>query len=369
MEKLNIRLIKKLKKNNSFLKSYKKLSVLITGTTGFKGSWLAFWLTSLGAKVTGISFKPEKNSVLFKSLLLNKKIDQRYFDIRNFKKLNQTIKKVKPDIIFHLAAQSIVSKSFSNPLETIETNILGSANILECHRLNNIPCLVYITSDKCYLNLNKKKDYKEKDILGGLDNYSSSKASAEIIFSSFFNSYFKKKTYLTMASARAGNVIGGGDMKMNRILPDIINSLKNKRKLILRNPNATRPWQHVLEPLSGYLILGDKLLNKKIKNNIAPNWNFGPRSKNCKTVRKITSLVFKYWGKKNVRFLKNKKDTYHESKFLSLNISKAKRELNWKPRLGLEETIKLTTDWYRNYYHNNKIENLTLEQIQYFLNK
>ena len=174
-----------MKKNNSFLKSYKNLRVLITGTTGFKGAWLSFWLNKIGAKVIGIALKPEKNSILFKSLKLDKKIQQYYFDITNFKKLNEIIKLKKPDIIFHLAAQSIVSNSFKDPLNTFKTNILGSANVLESFRINKIPSLVYITSDKCYLNLDKKKEYKETDILGGIDNYSSSKASAEIIFSSY----------------------------------------------------------------------------------------------------------------------------------------------------------------------------------------
>ncbi len=358
-----------MKKNNSFLKSYSNLKILITGTTGFKGSWLAFWLHSLGAKITGVSLKPEKDSILFKALAINKKINQKYFDIRNFNKLNETVKNFKPDIIFHLAAQSIVSKSYSNPLETIETNVLGSANVLEAYRLNKIPHLVYITSDKCYLNLDEKKSYKETDVLGGIDNYSSSKASAEIIFFSYFNSYLNEKNSLTTASARAGNVIGGGDMKYNRIIPDIIRSLKNKKNLILRNPNATRPWQHVLEPLSGYLVLGEKLLNNSLKKNILPNWNFGPRTKNCKTVKKIANLAIANWGNKNIKFITNKKRTYYESKFLSLNISKANKELNWHPRLNLEETIKLTVDWYKNYYKSNKSENFTYEQIQYFLNK
>lgn len=342
---------------------------MITGTTGFKGAWLAFWLHNLGAKVTGVSLKPEKESILFHSLELNKKINQKFIDITNFNKLNDIVKKIKPDIIFHLAAQSIVSKSFKFPLNTFQTNILGSANVLEAYRLNNVPYLVYITSDKCYLNLDKKKNYKETDILGGLDNYSSSKASAELIFSSYFYSYFNKSKFLPIASARAGNVIGGGDMKSNRIIPDIVKSIKQKKILRLRNPKATRPWQHVLEPLSGYLLIGHKLLNQDLKMRSLPSWNFGPRIKNCRNVEYITKLFLKNWEKNNLKIKIDKKKNYHESKLLSLNIQKAKNELRWEPKLCLNQTIELTADWYKIFFKNKNIENLTNYQIEFFLNK
>lgn len=359
----------KLTNKNTFLNTYKNLKVLVTGSTGFKGAWLSYWLNNLGAKVTGVSLKPEKDSILFKSLKLYDLIDQNILDVRNFNKLNSLIKITKPDIIFHLAAQSIVSKSFDEPLNTIETNVLGSANILEIFRVNKIPSLVFITSDKCYLNLGSKKNFKETDVLGGLDNYSSSKASAEIIFSSYYNSYFKNKKYLNLASARAGNVIGGGDMKKNRIVPDIIKSLHLKKKLYLRNPKSTRPWQHVLEPLSAYLLLGHSLLNKKISSNLIPSWNFGPKISNCKNVEYIKKLVLKNWGQSNINVIKSKNNLYHESKFLSLDITKAKDELNWKPRLNLEDTIKLTVQWYKNYFDFKKVDKFTQDQIQFFLNK
>ena len=212
------------------INNFKNLKVVVTGSTGFKGAWLSHWLYMLGAKVVGIGLRPEKGSVLFKELNLQKKINQNFLDIQNFNKLNYVIKKNKPDLIFHLAAQSIVSKGYEEPLENFGTNIIGSTNILETVRLNKIPNLVYITSDKCYLNLNKGESFKESDFLGGFDNYSASKASAEIIFSSYFHSYFKKK-YLHTVSARAGNVIGGGDFKKNRVIPDIIKSLVKKKKL------------------------------------------------------------------------------------------------------------------------------------------
>ena len=358
-----------MKQKNLYLKNYKNLKVLVTGTTGFKGAWLANWLNILGSKVIGVALKPEKDSILFNSFKLHKKIKQYFFDITNFNKLDNIIKKNKPDIIFHLAAQSIVSQGFKEPLKTLQTNILGSANILESCRLNKVPALVYITSDKCYLNLNKKKNFKETDILGGFDNYSSSKASAEMIFSSYFHSFFNKKDFLEVSSARAGNVMGGGDMKKNRIIPDIIKSLKYNKKLVLRNPKATRPWQHVLEPISGYLLIGHKLLNKNLKKNLLPSWNFGPELKNCRTVGTVTELVKESWHKKNIKIKIQSTNTYYESKFLSLNIQKAKKELGWEPKLNLRETVKLTVDWYTEYFKQKNIENFTQEQIQFFLNK
>ena len=247
----------------------------------------------LGARVVGIGLKPEKNSILFSKLKLNKKIKQYFFDINNLKKLKNIIKKEKPKFIFHLAAQSIVSESYSQPINTFKTNILGSANILECCRKLKVPNLLLITSDKCYLNLNLKKNYRETDKLGGIDNYSSSKASAENIFFSYHNSYFKNSKYLGYASARAGNVIGGGDLKKDRIVPDIIKSIKFKKNLLIRNPKSTRPWQHVLEPLSGYLLLGYLLIKKKLPSNIYPSWNFGPHSRNSKKVKDLVLGILK----------------------------------------------------------------------------
>ena len=339
--------------NNYYFNNYKNLKVLVTGTTGFKGAWLASWLQLLKSKVIGVGLKPEKGSIIFQSLNLSKKINQYYIDIRNFNKINSIIKKEKPDIIFHLAAQSIVSLSYKKPLETFNTNVIGSANILESVRINKIPHLVYITSDKCYHNLDKKSSYKETDILGGLDNYSSSKASAELIFSSYFHSYFEKK-FLSIVSARAGNVIGGGDFKKDRIVPDVIKSLRNEKKIILRNPKATRPWQHVLEPLSGYLTLGHKLINKELKSSLIPSWNFGPQKKNCKKVSFIVQLLIKEWGTKKQEIVFEKNKNFHESQLLSLNIKKAKKELLWEPRLTLNETIKLTSDWYKNYFEESQ---------------
>ena len=354
--------------DNSFLKTYKNLKVLITGSTGFKGAWLSFWLNKAGAKVTGIGLRPEKNFILFEKLKLNKKISQHIINIENFAKIDNLVKKIKPDIIFHLAAQSIVSESYNAPLKTIRTNSLGSANILEIVRKNKIKNLVYITSDKCYLNRNLTRGYKENDILGGYDNYSSSKASAEILFHSYFESFFKEEKNIFAATARAGNVIGGGDFKKNRIIPDLFKSLFNKKKLILRSPHSTRPWQHVLEPLSGYLKLGHLLINKKISLNTYPSWNFGPRKENCKQVIKIINMFYNYLNvKKNYKISKN--NNLKEAKLLSLNIKKAEKELFWKPRLTLEECVEFTSDWYFNYLYKKKsVESFTNYQIDKYLN-
>ena len=347
---------------------YKNLKIIVTGSTGFKGSWLCLWLSSLNAKVIGIALRPEKSSIIFNKMKLGNKIKQIYLDINNFQKLNEVIKKEKPDIIFHLAAQSIVSLSFSQPLQTMNTNIIGSANILEVVRINKIKNLVYITSDKCYLNDDRSTAYYENDILGGEDPYSGSKASAELIFQSYFKSYFNFKKKLSYATTRAGNVIGGGDMKKDRIVPDVIKSLQNKTPLFIRNPHATRPWQHVLEPLSGYLTLGSLLINQKLSKSTKPNWNFGPSTSNCKTVLEVVKKIISLWGtKKKIHIIKN--TNFKEAKLLMLSSKKAKKELNWSHRLSFEETIQMTVDWYKSLFYKKKIEEVTLDQIEYFLSK
>tara|TARA_B110000967_G_scaffold205684_1_gene250742 strand:- start:916 stop:1980 length:1065 start_codon:yes stop_codon:yes gene_type:complete len=352
---------------NSKLQTYKNLKVVVTGSTGFKGAWLCFWLHLLNAKVVGIALKPERDSILFKRLLLSKKIKQIYLDINNFTKLNSTIKKEKPDIIFHLAAQSVVSESYINPLQTITTNVIGSSNILESVRINKIKNLIYITSDKCYLNDGRKKSYSENDILGGEDLYSASKACAELTFEAYYKSFLNKDKKLAFATTRAGNVVGGGDMKKDRIVPDIIKSLKNKTPLIIRSPNSTRPWQHVLEPISGYLKLGDLLMNKKLPDSIKPNWNFGPNKINCKKVIEVVKEVINCWGEeKKINIIKS---NFKEAKLLMISSEKAKKELDWAPSLNFKETISMTVEWYKSCFFENKIEEITKKQIEYFLRK
>ena len=351
-----------------YLSTFKNLKVIVTGSTGFKGSWLSFWLYNLNAKVVGIGLKPEKNSIIFDSLNLSKKIKQIYIDITNLNKLDNVIRREKPDIIFHLAAQSIVSESYINPVKTIMTNVIGSANILESVKNNKIKNLVYITSDKCYYNDGRSSSYNERDLLGGEDPYSASKASAELIFKSYLKSYLNSGKKLSFATTRAGNVIGGGDMKINRIVPDIVRSIISKKSLTIRNPNATRPWQHVLEPLSGYLKLGSLLIQKKLSKSIDPHWNFGPKTSNCKTVNEVTKKIINTWNiNKKITYKVNK--NFKESKLLMLNSSKAKKELNWQPRLSFNETIEMTVKWYKSFIKGKNIETLSKEQIQFYLNK
>ena len=354
------------------MKSYKNLKIFITGINGFKGTWLALFLKKCGAKVSGIGLK-EDNSEIFKKLL-SKKIDFEHLNILNKNELEQIIKKKKPDIIFHLAAQSIVSESYENPINTFQTNVIGSANILEITKNLNIPALVYITSDKCYLNKETYKPYKESDELGGIDFYSSSKACAELVFNSYFHNFYKMNKYLSIASTRAGNVIGGGDLKPFRIVPDIYRSLANKKnkvkEIILRNPKSIRPWQHVLEPITGYMTLGLKLLNNELSSDLIPNWNFGPDKVNCKTVEILTKNFIKNFDKDlkvKVKVNKNKK-TFYETKLLFLSNSKAKKELKWKPLLNFNDTVKFTSEWYcKNLMQDfKKIEKETDRQILYF---
>ena len=352
--------------NIKFLQNFKNLKIIVTGSTGFKGAWLCFWLNLLGAKVIGIGLQPEKGAKVLNKLLIEKKIKQYILDIRNIDYLDRVIKKEKPDAIIHLAAQSIVSYSFYNPLETFKTNIIGSANILQLTKKYKIKSLVYITSDKCYLNLNKGKPFKESDVLGGQDNYSASKASAEILFNAFHNSYFlNENKNLTAVTARAGNVIGGGDFKENRIVPDIIRAVESKRPLIIRNPKATRPWQHVLEPLKGYLLLTDKILNKKLKKSLVPNWNFGPQPTNAKKVIEVVRNILSYFNEEKKIIIKN--NFIYESQLLSLNIKKAKKELNWEPSLNFLDTMSLTANWYKNYIEEKNLSKITQEQIEFYL--
>jgi len=345
---------------------FKNKKIIVVGSTGFKGSWLCLWLSQKGAKVVGIGLQPEKGSIIFKSLKLEKDIKQYYLDITNFSKFNYIVKKEKPNLIFHLAAQSVVSYSYTKPLLTFNTNIIGSANILEACRINKVKNLIYITSDKCYLNKEYVRGYKESDELGGYDNYSSSKASAEIIFKSYYNSYFKKNKFLSTVTARAGNVIGGGDFKINRIVPDTIKALKNKKKLYLRSSSSTRPWQHVLEPLNGYMRLAELILNKKLKKNYIPNWNFGPDKKNCKTVIELVNFIIGEWKDKNKIKITKEKKSFKEAHLLSLNINKSKKELNWRPVLDFQNTIKFTVNWYKKFYKKENMKKFSLIQIKKF---
>ena len=341
----------------NFSNIYKNKKVLITGHTGFKGSWLTLWLNMLGANILGYSIDTPTNPSMFKSINIKKKIIDIKGDVRNFKKLDLVIKKFKPEIIFHLAAQPIVTESYKNPQETFTTNILGTLNVLECVRQNSfLKACVIVTSDKCYKNRELYRGYKENDQLAGVDPYSASKSSAEIISHSYFNSFFTKKN---VATARAGNVIGGGDWSSERVVPDYFRALQNKKKLKIRNPNSTRPWQHVLEPLGGYLLLGKFLIDNKrhVSNN---SYNFGPGN-NIKN-KTVLDLV-KSLNKTEFYKIIKKKNNMYESKLLQLNCIKAAKDLNWRPVLDFQETINFTKLWYENFINKSNMYDFSKEQI------
>ena len=322
---------------------YKNKRILVTGATGFKGAWLCSWLLKLGAKVYGIGFTPNKNKNLFYSLSLDKKIKLKLFDIRDYKKLEKFIKLSKPSIIFHLAGQPIVFESYKNPLLTFDVNSRGTLNVLEASKSSKfIKSIVSITSDKCYENIDSIKTYKETDRLGGVDPYSASKASAELIIRSYRESIFKNKIKCGISSARAGNVIGGGDWSQKRLIPDCIRFIRNKSKIKLRNPNFNRPWQFVLEPLKGYLILAKKQYENPEKFSGA--WNFGPEPKSIKNVKEIVKLIINYWGSGSIKIETKKK--FYEHHKLQLDITKAKKLINWRPTYDVIESVNVTVEWY-----------------------
>jgi len=347
-----------------FRNHFKNKTVLVTGNTGFKGSWLSLWLNLLGAKVIGVSkdipTKPSHYELNNKFYAVNKK-----FDLSNINSINNLISKSKPDYIFHLAAQPIVLESYADPYRTYLSNTLGTLNILESLKRSNHKCIaVMITSDKCYENVNKKVNYKEFDSLGGLDPYSSSKASAELIIRSYTEAFFKTKpSKVKICSARAGNVMGGGDWAKYRIVPDCMKSWSMSKKVIIRNAKSTRPWQHVLEPLSGYLTLATSLHKNSTLNGEA--FNFGPNSNHSHTVKELVDNLSLYYPGSKSEIINNKNQRY-EANLLSLDCSKAKKLLNWKPRINFKSTAKWTSEWYNAYYNNspsNAFE-LSIEQIK-----
>lgn len=343
----------------NFKSEFKNKKIIITGHTGLKGSWLTAILISYGAKVIGISDNTIKNSHL-NYLKIKNKIKDLRVDIRNEKKINFIFKKIKPDYVFHLAAQSLVPKSISYPSLTWTTNVIGTFNILNALKNKKKgKCVgIIITSDKCYFNTENKFGYSEKDILGGEDPYSASKASAEYVFYSQFHTYFKHLKNIRIASVRAGNVIGGGDWSLDRLIPDLIRSYKSNKKVKIRSINSIRPWQHVLEPLFGYLKLA-VMLNKK-RGLSGQSFNFGPKINNFFTVGQLIKEINKNLKTKQIKVI-TKKSNFKESKVLRLKIEKAKKILKWVPLLDFENSIKLTIEWYLNYF---KKRILTFDQIE-----
>ena len=347
-------------------KFWKNKNVFVTGHTGFKGSWLCIFLKVLGARVTGYSLKPTTQPNLFNLAKVNKIIKKSIIaDVREYKRLFKEIKKSNATIIFHLAAQPLVRYSYLLPKETFDTNVVGSLNILESVRkIKKIKSSIIITTDKVYDN-SKNKIFKETDMLGGIDPYSSSKVCVEHLFSSYTNSFFKKSPNQKLATVRAGNVIGGGDYSEDRLIPDIYRFAKKNKKIILRNPGSVRPWQHVLEPLSGYLLLAEKLYNNKL-NNITQNWNFGPNISNCKSVKYIANYFAKSLNLKIGIAKNNSGDFKTETSYLRLSNYKSKKILNWNPKWSLEKSLRKIIEW------NKKVKILGYkktceEQINNFL--
>ena len=347
------------------LNFYKNKKIVVTGATGFKGAWLCLWLHILGAKVYGIGYSPNKNKKLYYSLELNKRIETKIMDVRNFDKLSKHLKKINPEIIFHMAAQPIIHDGYEKPYDTYTINSFGTLNILEISRkLKRLKSLICVTSDKCYQDKFSSIGFLEQDKLGGEDPYSGSKASAEIMINTYIKSFFCK-TKVGVASARAGNVIGGGDFSKDRLLPDAIKFLLSKKTIFLRNPKFNRPWQHVLEPLNGYLVLAEKIFkNPKFYSGA---YNFGPKKNTLTTVENVVKKIIKYWGYGSYK--KNKKIRYYEQKNLQLNINKAQKKLNWHPNLSIDESVKMTVDWYKNILIEKKLPiQVTKQQILKYMN-
>ena len=351
-----------------FDNNFKNKKVLITGNTGFKGSWLSVWLIQLGARVYGISnYVPTKPS-MFEKLNLKEKISHFEVDVRDYSAVKKIITEIKPDFIFHMAAQALVVKSYQDPVQTISTNVMGTTNILEALRgLQNQCTAVMITSDKCYDNVEWTWGYRETDSLGGPDPYSASKGAAELAIKSYVKSFFPKEGNIRIGVGRAGNVIGGGDWADDRIVPDCIKAWSLNELVSLRNPKATRPWQHVLEPLSGYVALAKRLAVDTSLHGEA--FNFGPPANQNHSVIELVKEMGKHWDKVRWEDLSADYKGPSESSLLKLNCDKALHVLGWQAVWGFEETVRETALWYRSYYANQNISiaDFTLSQIEGYI--
>lgn len=349
-----------------FSNVYKDTRVLITGHTGFKGSWLAYWLQQMGAIVCGYSTQAPSDPAHFDILKID--IDSNIADIRNEEKFQDVLNKFKPRIVFHLAAQALVRESYDNPIETFETNVIGSLKVYDaCRRCDSVDSIVTITTDKVYENNEWTWGYREIDRLGGKDPYSASKAAMEIMTKSFIHSYlhldqFGKTHNILIGTARAGNVIGGGDWAKDRLIPDIIKASLKKNPVEIRSPYSTRPWQHVLEPLSGYLLLGQKLLERKV--NFAQEYNFGPSLTEDISVKEVVEILKNHWDKISYKIVEPK-IKLHEAKLLKLDCTKAFTELNWKPIFTADQALSLTIEWYKKYYENQIVS--TAQDLNFYI--
>jgi len=353
---------------------YRNKTVLITGHTGFKGSWLAIWLKELGADVVGYSLAPPSQPNNVEATNLREKITDIRGDVRDLDRMMATFKRYQPEFVFHLAAQPIVRYSYDKPKMTFDTNVGGTVNVCEAvRRTSSVRVLINVTSDKCYENRERVWGYRENDPLGGHDPYSASKGCAELAFNAYLQSYFSPKAaqgrLIGAASVRAGNVIGGGDWGADRLVPDCIRALSRNQHIYIRNPHSIRPWQHVLEALGGYLLLGTRLSADPGRYSGA--WNFGPDDDSHLTVVALTDLLLKYWGK-GVWVNISADNAPHEAKLLQLNCDKAHGELNWHTILSISECIRMTTEWYQNYYRKSPchdVSSLCVEHIHEYMDQ
>jgi len=344
------------------LKSFAGKRVFVTGHTGFKGSWITFLLKKIGAHVMGYALPPEAERSHFDLLGLQSEIDQIVGNIQDASALSEAMQKFQPEYVFHLAAQALVKISYSDPVNTFSTNVMGSVNLLEAvKQCDTVRSLVYITSDKCYENREWLWGYRENDRLGGYDPYSASKAAAEIVFSAYNRSYFSERPELGAASTRAGNVIGGGDWSTDRIVPDCIRAIEKNVPIKLRNPKATRPWQHVLEPISGYLLLAAQLRNQP--KEYSGSWNFGPTTSETYNVLDVANLIVHHIGRGSVE-IEAPQNQYHEAGLLQLNCDKAYQFLKWFPRWPVIKTIEATAQWYKAILDGDDVKAITLKQLK-----
>lgn len=348
--------------NSNFWKGKR---VLVTGHTGFKGGWLCLSLSQMGAEVYGFSLEPEGQHNLFEAIAVENYVESIIGNINDYDAVLSAVKKSNPDVIFHLAAQPLVRKSYLEPLNTFETNVMGTAKLLEASRQCDVTrAVVCITTDKCYENKEWEWGYRETDRLGGFDPYSNSKACAELLVSSYRNSFLETEGKCSVASARAGNVVGGGDWSKDRLLPDLLDSFARGVKASIRNPMATRPWQHVLEPISGYILLAEKLLEKGGEYSEA--WNFGPDEESNKSVHWVADHVASVWGEPAV-WVSESHDELHEATFLKLDCSKAKFRLDWFPVWGVDEALERVVKWHKSYSAGGDMLQYSISEIEEYV--
>jgi CDP-glucose 4,6-dehydratase len=340
-------------------------TVLVTGHTGFKGSWLVQWLLQLGANVIGYSLESSENTKLFEILNIKEKIHHYYGDVNDLTRLKDIFNRHQPEIVFHLAAQAIVKSSYEDPLNTFKTNVIGTVNVLESIRIvNSVTTAVIVTSDKCYKNEEKKKEFKETDAMGGDDPYSASKACAELVIHSYRHSFFENSN-TKIISVRAGNILGGGDWSKDRIMVDIVNSIEFNKPIFLRNPAAVRPWQHVLDACYGYLQA--VLYSEDSTSEFIPSWNFGPAKNQIMTVEEIVNLSIKEYGKGSYEILG--KPSFHEANYLRINVDLATEKLGWGTCFRNEEVIIKTIEWYKAFYKGEDVVELTYNQVVDYMNR